>query len=101
MVNNLSGSRKRVALIGLTTSYVAAMLAAAVFGGLCLPPANDRDWRAPSPATTLAAIAVLGVAWLSRARAVRRLKRAMDTFAEREIARARRRKRPKEVQRSW
>jgi hypothetical protein len=97
MVSNLSGGQKRVALIGLTTSCIGLVLAAEVFGGLCFPPANDRAWEALLLAMSLAAIAVLGVARLSRARAVRRLKAAMDTFAEQEIARARRTKRPIEV----
>ena len=40
----------------------------------------------------LALAAVLGAAWLLRARAARRWRAAMNTYAEREIARARPRK---------
>jgi hypothetical protein len=100
MVSNLLDSRKRITLIGLWTSCVGAVLAGALLGGLSFPPANDRAWEALLLAMSLVGIAVLGVAVLSRARAVRKLKAAMDHFAEQEIARARRRKRPNQVWRS-
>ncbi len=46
-------------------------------------------------AAVLILAAVFGILWQSRARAARRLRAALDAFAEREMARARRRNPPK------
>jgi hypothetical protein len=48
-------------------------------------------------AAALVLTAILGIVWLSRARAARRLNAALDAYAEREINRERRRHGPQRV----
>ncbi len=53
---------------------------------------EGRPWQYPLAAVGLALLAAVGVVSLSRARATRQLRAAADAFAERELARHRRRK---------
>jgi hypothetical protein len=92
-----TGRRNPGSPIGRATPAVAAALAAGVVGGLWLRPADGRGWQALVAAAVLAVTAVLGVVWLWRARAVRRLNAALDAYAAREIARARHLPAPKRV----
>jgi hypothetical protein len=63
---------------------------AGVFGSTWLPLVDGRAWQILLPAMLLAT-AVLAFGRLPRAHSARRLKAAMDAYAEREIARTRRR----------
>jgi hypothetical protein len=66
------------------------LLAAAGAAGLWLWQTHGADvprW----PAAGLLALAALGVVWLYRIRAARRLFAALDAYAEKEVARAERR----------
>jgi hypothetical protein len=101
MKHNWTGHRTPTCLIWPTTSSAAVVIAVGVFGGLWLRPVDGRVWQTLLPAAILAMTTVLVIAWQSRARARRRLKAALDAFAEQEITRARHRKAPKEVQKSW
>ncbi len=78
--------RKSVSLV-----WPAALLAPVVAAGLWwrFGPGSLPELAAVA---VLALVAVLGVGWLARSRADRRWKAAMNTYAEREIARARPRK---------
>src|SRR4051812_48836783 len=67
----------------------AAVLGAGV-AGLRLHPTDGSPGRALLAAGVLALTSALGVVWQSRARGARRLKAALDAYAEREIARDRR-----------
>jgi hypothetical protein len=57
-------------------------------------------WQALLTALVLALAAILGSVWLFRARGRRRLRAAVDAYAEREIARTRSGKTPQRVRRS-
>jgi hypothetical protein len=101
MKHNWTGYRKPTSSIWPATSAVAVVIAGGVCGGLWLRPTDGRAWQTLLPAAILAVTTVLVIAWQSRARARRRWKAALNAFAEEEITRARYRKAPKEVQKSW
>jgi hypothetical protein len=82
MGNDRTGHRTPIGLTWPGTSYVAAVLAAGVFGGTWLQPVDGRAWQTLLPAVLLTGMAILGFVRLTRAHATRRLKAAMDAFAE-------------------
>lgn len=88
MPNNSLG-RKAVSLIWLT-----AFLGAGGAAGLWLGLAQDSV-QVLLAAMVLALTVVLGTVWHSRDRAARRLHAALEAYAEREIARTRRRQVPR------
>jgi hypothetical protein len=92
MEHDRTGRRHPTSLIRPVAYAAVAALAAALAAGVWWGVVDDRAWQAPLAAAGLAFTAVLGLVWLSRTRAVRRLRAAADAFAEREIARERRRK---------
>ena len=87
-----TGRAVLTSLIRPVLSAVATVLAGAVFAGAVWTAVADRSWPVSLAAAAPALLAVLGLVWLSRAGSVRRLRAAADAFAEREIARERRRK---------
>jgi hypothetical protein len=91
MDNNRTGRRRTMFLIWLAACGIAAVLVAGIIRGLPLGPALGRSWLALPPAAVLALTSVLGIVWQSRARGTRRWRAALDGYAEREIARDRRR----------
>jgi len=90
MMNNGTGRRRPAFLIWLAACGLAAVLAAGIVGGLQLWPADGRGWLALGLVAVLASTSGLGIVWLARARGMRRLRTALDAYAEREIARDRR-----------
>jgi hypothetical protein len=82
--------RKSAAGVGAVALCVAAVLAAGTYAGLWLSTADDRGWLALLPAAALGLTAVLGLATVARARAARRLRAALDAYAERQVATTRR-----------
>jgi hypothetical protein len=91
MLNNRTGRRRPAFLTWLATCGLAAIPAAGIVGGLQLWSADGRGWLALALVAVLALTSVLGIVWQTRARGMRRLRTAMDAYAEREIARDRRR----------
>ena len=92
MEHDLKGSRDLTALMWPAACAVAAGLAAGALVAIWWAVAEGRPWQAPVAAAGPALAAVLGLAWLSRARTERRRKAAMDAYADREIARGRSRR---------
>jgi hypothetical protein len=65
----------------------ARLLGFGFFGWLWFFSADDSAWKAVSLVAVLALAALVGVTWyLSRARADRRWRAALDRYAERELA---------------
>jgi len=85
MIYNSTG-RKAGSLLG-----PVALLSSSAATGLWLTFARDGGQMLLS-AALLALTASLGTVWLVRARAVRRLNAAVEAYAERELARAQRRR---------
>jgi signal transduction histidine kinase len=73
---------------------LATVVPLAAIGGPWFRPVEGGDWQALLATAVVALIALLGIVWLSRARATRRWKAILDAYAAREIARDRRRKAP-------
>ena len=71
--------------------WVAALLIAALIGGLSSVRPGGSAWEAMPLVMVLAATAVVGITWQSRASARRRLQTAVAAYAEREIRQQRRR----------
>jgi hypothetical protein len=89
MKNNWFGRRTPRSLV-----WPAMFLGA---GGLWFCLAQGGGVTGPLGAAALVLTALLGIGWLSRVRASRRLNAALDAYAEREIDRERRRKGPHQV----
>jgi hypothetical protein len=70
---------------------IVATLSPAVFGGLRSRPTGVEGWQALLPAGVVALTVLLGLVWQHRVSAARRWKAVLDAYAEREIARDRRR----------
>ena len=80
---------------GLLRWSVGSCFAATGFlGGFWLRPVAEPDWRGALSLAAVALVVLLGSVWRSRARAARRQEAALDTYAEQEIAKDRRRKSP-------
>jgi hypothetical protein len=87
MEHDRDRSRDLTALMWPAACAVAAGLAAGALVAIWWAVAEGRAWQAPVAAAAPALAAVVGLAWLSRARTARRRKAAMDAYADREIAR--------------
>jgi lysophospholipase L1-like esterase len=90
METNQRGRQKPGVVVWLAALCAVAVLGAGIAGEVWLRPAEGGNWQALLPAALLALAAVLGIVWLARARAARRWNAAVDAYAEREIARSRR-----------
>jgi hypothetical protein len=82
---------QRRSVIWVIGFCIAVALVTAVFGGLRLRPMGAGSWRVLLPAIVLALTMFLGLLWQSRVRAALRWNAVLNDYAEREIARARRR----------
>jgi hypothetical protein len=91
MKNNPTGRLSAGGIAWLAGCCAVVVLGAGVAGELWLRPSAGSVWPALLPAAFLAVAAVLGIVWLTRVRAARRWNAAVDAYADREIARARRR----------
>jgi hypothetical protein len=85
------GYVQRRPVIWAVSFCIAAILFTVVFGGLRLRPTGFRGWQTLLPAGVVALTVLLGFVWQYRVRTARRWKAVLDSYAEREIARARRR----------
>jgi hypothetical protein len=85
------GCVQRWSVIWVVSFYIAAAFFPLIFGGLRLRPTGVRGWQALLPAGVVALTMLLGFVWQYRVRAARRWKAVLDAYAEREIARDRRR----------
>jgi hypothetical protein len=86
MEKRLTNGRKVASLV-----WPAVLLVAGVAAGLWLALGQCGAQVVPA-VVVLAVSALLGVVWLVRYRATRRLHAALDAYAEMDLARARRRK---------
>jgi hypothetical protein len=78
---------RRTYLAWSAVSRVARLLIVGWIGWLWFVPADDSPWRAGSLAAVLAVAALVGITWyLSRARAERRWRAALDSYAKQEEA---------------
>jgi hypothetical protein len=83
---------RRTSLVSSFAFWVAALLIAALIGGLSSVRVGDSSRKAMLLVALLALIAVIGITWRqSRANARRRLQAAWAAYAEREISQQRRR----------
>jgi hypothetical protein len=94
MFNNTYGRRTPLVLPWSGIMYAAGALTLGVAAGLWLLLAHGQGWQVLLPAAVVALAAIIGMAWQSRARAADRLHAALDAYARRELARARRRQAP-------
>jgi hypothetical protein len=94
MENEGCVQRRTRSLIWGVGFCIAAALSTVVFGGLRLRPMDVRGWQALLPAVVVALTVLLGFVWQYRVRAAGRWKTALDAYAERDIARDRRREAP-------
>ena len=86
-----------LALLWPSSICLAMVCAAVPFAGLWTPAVAGNGWQVFLPAVLLAATGILGLFASVRSRAARRLKLVLDAYAEREIARERRRRRAAEL----
>jgi Flp pilus assembly protein TadB len=87
--------RRPWSLVWPALSCAVVVLAAVWLGLLWWRPATT--WQELSVAAVLLLAALLGSVWQFRARARRRLRAAVDAYAEREIARSRRDREPRRL----
>ncbi len=92
MDSNRTGPPPTVSLFWPAAFFVAACLTLGLVGEAWWYPAAARTWQALAAAAAFAVTAVLGYLWHAHARAARRLNSAVEAYAEREIARAQRRR---------
>jgi hypothetical protein len=83
---------QRWSVIWVIGFCIAVVLVTVVFGGLRLRSVGAGSWRVLLPAVVLALTMFLGLLWQSRVRAALRWNAVLNDYAEREIARARRRR---------
>jgi hypothetical protein len=98
MRNIQTACRKPLFERGLTRFDPAAVFGVGIVGGLWFRPMAGQVWPALLAAAVLALPVVLWIVSQSRSRAARRLQDVLNTYAEREIARARSGKASKGVQ---
>ena len=85
------GCVQRRPVIWVVSFCIAAAFSPLVFGGLRLRPTGVGGWQALLPAGAVALTMLLGFVWQYCVRAARRWRAVLDAYAEREIARERRR----------
>ncbi len=87
MTNNSTAWSLRTVLARSAFFRAVRLLIFGLIGWLLFVSATDSAWRAVSLAAALAVAALVGITWyLSRARAERRWRAALDAYAEKEQA---------------
>ena len=87
MMTNETARSRRMSLVWSAAFRTVRLSIFGLIGWLCFVSAVDSPWRAVSLAVVLALAALVGITWyLSRARAERRWRAALDAYAEREQA---------------
>ena len=87
MNSNVTARSRRMALIWSAVYRADRLLIFGLIGWLSFVSATDSAWRAVSLAAVLALAALVGITWyLSRARAERRWRAALDAYAKQEQA---------------
>lgn len=87
MTTNATAHSRRASLAWSAGARSARLLIFGLLGWLWFLSGDDSPWRAASLVAVLALAAVVGITWyLSRARADRRWRAALDRYAEQEQA---------------
>ena len=87
MEANKTARYRRMSLISAAASWVAGLLIAGLIGWLWFVSTDNSAWKTGSLAAVLALAALMGITWvLSRARAERRWRAALDAYAKQEQA---------------
>ena len=87
MTTNEAARSRGMSLVGSAVSWAVRLLIFGFIGWLCFLWAADSAWRAVSLAAVLALAALCGITWyLSRVRAERRWRAALDAYAKQEQA---------------
>jgi carbon storage regulator len=87
MTTNQTARSRGMSLVWSAVFRTARLLIFGLIGWLLFVSAADSAWRAVSLAAVLALAALVGITWyLSRARAERRWRTALDAYAEKELA---------------
>jgi high-affinity Fe2+/Pb2+ permease len=87
MTTNATARSRRMSLVWLAVSRAAGLFIAGLIGWLLFVWGDASAWRAVSLAAVLALAALVGITWyLSRARAERRWRAALDAYAKQEQA---------------
>jgi uncharacterized membrane protein YqjE len=87
MTTNETARSRGISLVGTAVFRAARLLIFGLIGWLLFISAADSAWRAVALAAVLALAALVGVTWyLSRARAERRWRAALDAYAIKEQA---------------
>ena len=87
MTTNVTARSRRTSLAWSAVSRAARLLFFGLIGWLWFASADDSEWKAVSLAAVLALAALVGITWyLSRARADRRWRAALDRYAQQELA---------------
>jgi hypothetical protein len=90
MENNKQGRQRPGPPAGQVHACFALALPGGGFGVPLSWLADGRHWPALLAAAVVALTALVGLAWLYRARGARRRRAVLDAYAEREISRHRR-----------
>ncbi len=85
MKTNETARSRRMALVWSTVGGAAGLFLAGLIGWLWLVLADDSVWKGVLLAAVLALAALAGIAW-QQSRAERRLRAALDAYAEKELA---------------
>jgi MFS family permease len=87
MEANKTARYRRMSLISAAAFWVAGLLIAGLIGWLWFVSADNSAWKAVSLAAVLALAPIVVITWcLSRVRAERRWRAALDAYAEKELA---------------
>jgi membrane protein YdbS with pleckstrin-like domain len=87
MTTNETARSRRMSLVWSAIVRAVRLLIVGLMGWLWFASAADFPWRAVSLAAVLALAALVGITWyLSRARAERRWRAALDAYAIQEQA---------------
>ena len=87
MTTNETARSPGMSLVWPAVFRAVRLLIFGLIGLLLFVSAADSAWRAVSLALVLALAALVGITWyLSRARAERRWRTALDAYAEKELA---------------
>ena len=87
MTTNETARSRRGTLVWAAVFRTARLFIFGLIGWLCFVSAADSAWRAVSLAAVLALAALVGITWyLSRVRAERRWRAALDAYAKQEQA---------------